>query len=134
MEKEMSEEPRQKWDRWPADFRQRALDLMKTCKNVKALAKELGVARQQLYWWKQQAEGRQKPIEPGAPEDPRDQRIRELEKKVRELEGVIGQKTLELDFFAGALRRIGESRQKKDKAGATASTPKSAGGCNRKVD
>jgi transposase-like protein len=134
MEKEMSEEPRQKWDRWPADFRQRALDLMKTCKNVKALAKELGVARQQLYWWKQQAEGRQKPIEPGAPEDPRDQRIRELEKKVRELEGVIGKKTLELDFFAGALRRIGESRQKKGTAGATASTPKSAGGCNRKVD
>ncbi len=131
----MSEEPRQKWDRWPADFRQRALERMKTCKNVKALAKELGVARQQLYWWKQQAEGRQKPIEPGAPgEDPRDRRIRELEKKVGELEGVIGQKTLELDFFAGALRRIGESRQKKGKAGATASTPKSAGGCIRKVD
>ena len=125
----MSEEPRQKWDRWPADFRQRALDLMKTCKNVKALAKELGVARQQLYWWKQQAEGRQKPIEPGAPE-----RIRELEKKVAELEGVIGKKTLELDFFEGALRRIGESRQKKGKTGETASTPKSAGGCNRKVD
>ena len=131
----MSEEPRQKWDRWPANFRQRALDLMKACKNVKALAKELGVARQQLYWWKQQAEGRQKPMEPGAPEeDPRDRRIRELEKKVGELEVVIGQKTLELDFFAGALRRIGESRQKKGKTGATASTPKSAGGCNRKVD
>jgi len=135
MEKEMSEEPRQKWDRWPANFRQRALDLMKACKNVKALAKELGVARQQLYWWKQQAEGRQKPMEPGAPEeDPRDRRIRELEKKVGELEVVIGQKTLELDFFAGALRRIGESRQKKGKTGETASTPKSAGGCNRKVD
>jgi transposase-like protein len=130
----MSEEPRQKWDRFPADFRQRALERMKTCQNVKALAKELGVARQQLYWWRQQAEGRQKPIEPGAPEDPRDRRIRDLEKKVAELEGVIGQKTLELDFFAGALRRIEESRQRKGKTGATASTPKSAGGCNRKVD
>ena len=52
----------------------------------------------------------------------------------KELEGVIGQKTLELDFFAGALRRIEESRRKKGKTGATASTPKSAGGCNRKVD
>ena len=57
-----------------------------------------------------------------------------MTKKTAELERMIGQKTLELDFFAGALRRIGESRQKKDKAGATASTPKSAGGCNRKVD
>jgi transposase-like protein len=92
------------------------------------------VARQQLYWWRQQAERRQKPNEPGVTEDPRDRRIRELEKKVGELEGVIGKKTLELDFFAGALRRIEESRQKKGKTGATASTPKSAGGCNRKVD
>ena len=130
----MSEEPRQKWDRFPADFRQRALEQMKTSKNVKALAKELGVARQQLYQWRQQAEGRQKPIDCGELEDPRDRRIRDLEKKVGELEGVIGQKTLELDFFAGALRRIEESRRKKGKPGATASTPKSAGGCNRKVD
>ena len=38
----MSEEARQKWDRWSAEFRQQALERMKTCQNVKALAKELG--------------------------------------------------------------------------------------------
>ena len=130
----MSEEPRRKWDRWSAEFRQQALERMKTCKNVKALAKELGVARQQLYWWKQRAERGANPREPGAPEDPRDRRIRELTKKVSELEGVIGQKTLELDFFAGALRRIEESRQKKGMSGETASTQKSVSGCNRKAD
>lgn len=130
----MSEELRQKWDRWPAEFRQRALEQMKTCKSVKALAKELGVARQLLYLWKQQAEGRKAASEPDASEDTRDRRIRELEKKVGDLQGCIGEKTLELDFFAGALRRIEESRQRKGKTGATASTPKSAGGCNRKVD
>jgi len=130
----MSEEPRRKWDRWPAEFRQRALEQMKTCQNVKVLAKELGVARQLLYLWKQQAEERKNPSEPGASEDPRDRRIRELEKQVGELKGVVGQKTLEADFFAAALRRIEESRRKNGKTGATASTPKSAGGCNRKVD
>lgn len=130
----MSEEPRRKWDRYSAEFRQQALERMKTCDNVKALAKELGVARQQLYWWKQRAEQRANPREPGATEDPRDRRIRELTKKIAELEGVIGQKTLELDFFAGALRRIEESRQKKGISGETASTPKSASGCNRKAD
>ena len=130
----MSQEPRQKWDRWPAEFRERALERMKTCHNVKALAKELGVARQQLYWWKQRDEGRANPREPGATEDPRDRRIRELAKKVAELEGVVGQKTLELDFFAGALRRIKESRQKRGMSGETASTLKSASGCNRKAD
>jgi transposase-like protein len=134
MEKEMSEEPRRKWDRYSAEFRQQALERMKTCDNVKALAKELGVARQQLYWWKQRAEQRANPREPGATEDPRDRRIRELTKKIAELEGVIGQKTLELDFFAGALRRIEESRQKKGISGETASTLKSASGCNRKAD
>jgi len=134
MEKEMSEKPKRKWERRPEEFRQRALERMKTCKNVKVLAKELGVARQLLYIWKQQAEGPKKVSEPGASEDPRERRIRELEKQVGELKGVVGQKTLEADFFAGALRRIEESRRKKGKTGATASTPKSAGGCNRKVD
>jgi len=130
----MSEKPKRKWERRPEEFRQRALERMKTCKNVKLLARELGVARQLLYIWKQQAEGRKKASEPDASEDPRERRIRELEKQVGELKGVVGQKTLEADFFAGALRRIEESRRKKGKTGATASTPKSAGGCNRKVD
>jgi transposase-like protein len=134
MEKKMSEEPRRRWDRWPAEFRQRALERMKSCPNVKVLAKELGVARQLLYLWKQQAEGRKQASEPSVSEDPRDRRIRELEKQVGELQGCIGQKALELDFFAGALRRVEESRQRKGENGATASTPKSAGGCNRKVD
>ena len=130
----MSEKPKRKWERRPEEFRQRALERMKTCKNVTLLARELGVAPQLLYIWKQQAEGRKKASEPDASEDPRERRISELEKQVGELKGVVGQKTLEADFFAGALRRIEESRRKKGKTGATASTPKSAGGCNRKVD
>ena len=130
----MSEKPKRKWERRTEEFRQRALERMKTCKNVTLLARELGVSPQLLYIWKQQAEGRKKASEPGASEDPRERRIRELEKQVGELKGVVGQKTLEADFFAGALRRIEESRRKKGKTGATASTPKSAGGCNRKVD
>lgn len=134
MEKKMSDEPRRKWYRWPAEFRQRALERMKVCPNVRVLAEELGVGRQLLYVWKQQAEGRRQANEPRVSEDPRDRRIRELEKQVGELKGVIGQKALELDFFAGALRRIEESRRRKGKTGATASTPKSASGCNRKVD
>ena len=130
----MSEEPRRKWGRWPAEFRQRALERMKSCPNVKVLAKELGVARQLLYLWKQQGEGRKKASESGVSADPRERRIRELEQKVGELQGCLGQKTLELDFFAAALRRIEESRRRKGKPGVTASTPKSAGGCNRKGD
>lgn len=130
----MSEEPRRKWERWPPALRQRALERMRRGENVEALAAELGATRSLLYWWKQRAEGRLKPRHSGAAEDPRDRRIRELERKVGELEGVIGQKALELDFFAGALRRIEERRQRRSSSGEMASTPKSAGGCNRKAD
>ena len=62
----MSEKPKRKWERRPEEFRQRALERMKTCKNVTLLARELGVAPQLLYIWKQQAEGRKKASEPGA--------------------------------------------------------------------
>ena len=129
----MSEKAKRKWERRSAAFKQNALERMKDG-NIRGLAKELGVPVSLLYWWKQRAEGRLKPKEPGAAEDPRDRRVRDLEKKVGELERVIGQKTLELDFFAGALRRIKESRQKRSNSGGTASTRKSAGGCNRKAD
>jgi hypothetical protein len=132
--KGVSEKAKRKWERRSAAFRESALERMKNGENVRALARELGVSKSLLYWWKQRAEGRLKPKELGATEDPQDRRVRELEKKVGELEGVIGQKTLELDFFAGALRRIGETRQRRSKSGETASTQKSAGGCNRKAD
>lgn len=130
----MSDEPRRKWDRWPAEFRQQALERMKTCPNVAGLIRELGVPKSLFYTWKNQAEGRLPARERGPAEDPHERRVRELEQKVRDLEGVIGQKTLELDFFAGALRRIKEIRQKRGGSGERASTRKSASGCNRKAD
>ena len=104
----MSEESRQKWDRWPAEFRQRALERMKPCQNVKGLARELEVSRQLLCLWKQQAEGRKKTTGASQTEDPVERGIRELEQEVEELKGVLGQKTLEVDFFADALRRVEE--------------------------
>jgi hypothetical protein len=128
----VSEKAKRKWERRSAAFRQSALERMKNGQNVRALAKELDVPKSLLYWWKPRSEGRLKPREPGAAEDPRDRRVRELEKKAGELEGVIGQKTLELDSFVGALRRIKESGQKRSSAGETASTVKSTGGCNRR--
>jgi transposase-like protein len=85
MEKGMSEEPRRKWERWSPALRQRALERMRRGENVEALAAELGATRSLLYWWKQRAEGRLKPKHSGTAEDPRDRRIRELERKVGEL-------------------------------------------------
>jgi transposase-like protein len=128
----MSRKAKRKWERRPAEFKQMAVERMKEG-HIRDLAKELGVPVSGLYGWKQLAEGR---AEAGADaaEDPRERRVRELEKKVKELEGVIGQKSLELDFFAGALRRIKESRQQISSSGETTSTRKCAGGWKRKAD
>ena len=128
----MSRKAKRKWERRSAAFKQMAVERMKEGR-IRDLAKELGVPVSGLYRWKQLAEGR---LGPGAEtaDDPHERRVRELEKKVRELEGVIGQKSLELDFFAGALRRIKESRQQRSNDGETTSTRKCARGWKRKAD
>lgn len=130
----MSERAKRKWERRSGTFKERVLERMKRGENVSALAKELGIQRSVLYLWKGKAERRRQGMGPEAIEDPRDGRIRELEQKVGELEGMIGQKTVELDFFAGALRRIEEKRQQRSSSGETVSTRKSASGCHRKAD
>jgi transposase-like protein len=128
----MSRKAKRKWERRSAAFKQMAVERMKEGR-IRDLAKELGVPVSGLYRWKQLAEGR---LGAGAEaaDDPHERRVRELEKKVKDLEGVIGQKTLELDFFAGALRRIKESRQQIGNDGETTSTRKCAGGWKRKAD
>lgn len=126
----MSRKVRRKWERCSAAFKQRAVERMQQG-HVRELAKELGVSVSMLYRWKQRA---QEQAAPDTAEDPRYRRVRELEKRVAELQRVIGQKTLELDFFAGALRRIRESRQQKSNSGETPSTRRSAGGWSRKAE
>ena len=45
-------------------------------------------------------------------------------KQVRDLKRVLAEKTLEVDFFKGALQKIAARRQPNDGAGETASTTK----------
>jgi transposase len=107
--------------RHPLAFRQMAVERMKRCENIMALAEELGVARRQLYLWRQQldpVEGRQEPT----PESPRESTLR---KENHQLKRVLAEKTLEVHFFKGALQKIEARRQKKDAFGGTASTTKS---------
>jgi len=70
-----------------------ALERMKHCESVSALAEELGIHRTVLYHWKNHL----KAIEGGVADSP----IRELRKQVRDLKRVLAEKTLEVDFFKG---------------------------------
>lgn len=130
--KEEGSEP-QVYRRHPIGLKQQAVERMNLGENVSALARELGVDRINLYRWR--AELIKVPSgEPGVTYDPQQQRIQELEAKIAGLEGTLGRKEMELDFFAGAWRRIKGTRQQRSISGETASTRKSAEGCKRKAE
>jgi transposase-like protein len=102
-------------EKCPEDQRRIALERMKSCNNITALARELGLSRSALYKWKWQEEIQQ---EGGSPE-------RNLRKKIQELERILAEKTLEVDFFKGALQKIEARRQRSGNSGGTASSTKS---------
>lgn len=121
--------------RYPIGFKQQAVGRMKAGENVAALARELGIDRSLLYIWSRKIGGRPPyGSEPCKLPDRRDQRIQELEAKVADLEGALGRKAQESDFFEAALRTIAETRQKRSGSGETAFTEKSTAGSKRKAD
>jgi len=109
--------PKKRVNKYPRAFQLMALERMKHCESVTALAKELGIDRTVLYHWKNHI----KAIEGGAADSP----IRVLRKQVRDLKRVLAEKTLEVDFFKGALQKIEARRQGSSGSGETASTNRS---------
>lgn len=105
--------------KFPESFRRMALEKMKNCSSVSALAEELGIDRSLLYKWLWKAEADEEGDEPKA-----NSSVRGLRKQVRDLKRVLAEKTLEVDFFKGALQKI-EARRKSGGSGETASTTKS---------
>ncbi len=102
---------------------------MRCCDNVKELAQEIGVHRSVLYQWRDQL----------APQDRAEWQEREgaegqLERENRELKQALAENTLEVDFFRGALQKIGARRQDSNKAGETASTTKWESWCRCKAN
>jgi len=119
--------------RYSKEFQERAVRRMKLGDNISQLSRELGVHRTCLYRSKRQLglrpQGRKRAVE----EDWRDRRIETLEAEIARLERIVGGQWQELDFFESALRRI-ENKDAMTGGGASASTPKSVPGCDRKAD
>jgi transposase-like protein len=120
--------------RYPVGMKQQVVGRMKAGENVKALAGELGINRTLLYVWKRKAAGQPYGSETGEPRDLRDQRIRELEAQVAQLEGALGRQVQEIDFFGAALRGIAALRRRKSGSGERASTEKSGDAPKRKAN
>src|SRR5262249_30250149 len=98
-----------------------AVERMKTCESVAELARDLGVRPRCLYKWRAKLDL----LESG--EESARARTHEeaYRKQVLRLKQLFAEKTLEMDFFKGALQKIEDRRPEKEASGETASTSKS---------
>jgi transposase-like protein len=106
--------------KYPKAFRKMAMERLKNCESVTALSEELGIHRTLLYKWREQLEA----VDDGKG-PPANSRERELRAEIREMKRLLGEKTLEVDFFKGALQKVEARRQSSSGSGGTASTIKS---------
>jgi transposase-like protein len=97
-----------------------AVERMKRCDNISELSEELGVHRRLLYTWRDKFD----PVD--CEEGPQPVSIREttLRKEVGKLKRVLADKTVEVDFFKGALQKVEARRQRRGGSGEKASTTK----------
>lgn len=102
-------------------FRQMAVERLKQCDNISELSRELGVSRGLLYGWRSKMETR----ESGNGTPPVTSRESKLRKEVSQLKRVLAEKTVEVDFFKGALQKVEARRQREGSSGEKASTTKS---------
>ena len=98
-----------------------AVERLKACDNIVELSQELGVHRRLLYKWRDQFD----PFDGGEGPPPGNSRESMLRKEVNQLKRVLVDKTLELDFFKGALQKVEARRRKSGISGEKASTIKS---------
>ena len=96
------------------------VERMKQCDDIGVLAKEVDIHRRMLYRWRDQLD----PVKQkeGSAPNSREARLRH---EVNQLKRALAEKTLEVDFFKGALQKVEARRQQQDVTGAKASTTKS---------
>jgi len=104
--------------RHPEGFRRMAVERFKCCENIEWLAEELGVPRQTLYRWHE--ESQQAAVgEEQVTEKSRESRLR---REIADLKRLLADKTLEVDFFKGALQKVEVQRRWGNGAGEQAFT------------
>ena len=94
---------------------------MRTCDDVEELARELGVTRRCLYKWRTKLEV----VEPGEEASRPSTHAASYRREIQQLKRLLAEKTLEVDFFKGALQKVEARRQKRGDSGETASTSRS---------
>ena len=108
--------------RYSRKFQRMAVERLRTCDDVGELARELGVTRRCLYKWRAKLEV----MEPGEEASRPSTHTASYRKEIQQLKRLLAEKTMEVDFFKGALQKVEARRQKRGATGETASTSRSA--------
>jgi transposase-like protein len=108
--------------RYSRKFQRMAVERMRTCDDVEALATELGVTRRCLYQWRRKLEM----VEPGEEASRPGTRVASHRREIEQLKRLLAEKALEVDFFKGALQKVEARRQSRGDSGGMASTSRSA--------
>jgi transposase-like protein len=108
-----------KYAKYTEEFRRQAVERMNQSKNIKALARKLGIDRRLLYDWRERAE------DLSDQRSPANRKTRQQGNEINELKRLLAEKTLEVDFFRGALQKVAARRQQSSAHGETVSTTKS---------
>jgi transposase-like protein len=122
-----------KWRRHSVEFKRQAVERMKTCENIHALARELKIQRKLLYTWKYQFEGRPEPRHANLGTTAEERKDKQLRDRIAKLRSALAQKTLENDFFKLALLKVKERRRQSGGNGDSASTTSSGRGRRSKA-
>jgi transposase-like protein len=108
-----------KYAQYTEEFRRQAVERMAETKNIRALARELGIDKRLLYDWRERA------ADLSDQRNPTNRKTRVQENEIKQLKRLLAEKTLEVDFFRGALQKVAARRKQSSAHGETASTTKS---------
>ena len=96
--------------RYSRKFQRIAVERLRTCEDVGELARELGVTRRCLYKWRTKLEA----AEPGEEASRPSTHTASHRKEILQLKRLLAEKTMEVDFFKGALQKVEARRQKQE--------------------
>jgi transposase-like protein len=116
-----------KRERRTEEFKKRAVQRMLAGEPVSRLSRQLKVRRSLLYRWhhayRKEGTAGFRPI--GRPGWSLENKAKEAEERITELECKIGQQAMVIDFLRRAFKRVGELRQPSKGDGGTASMERS---------
>src|SRR2546425_13012212 len=99
-----------------------AVERLRTSEDVGELAQELGVTRRCLYKWRAKLEI----VEPGEDASRPSTHTSSYRKQIHQLKRLLGEKTMEVDFFKGALQKVDARVHRRSRTSGMTSTTKSA--------